>query len=67
MQPDHKNHQEEYFDRKCMPRFLVDDSLCIHHKLVVYGRLLNMKILRLIHDYQLLEQRTWEVGSFKFL
>jgi hypothetical protein len=50
-----------------MPRFLVDNSLCIHHKLVDYVSLLNMKILKWIHDYQLLEQRTWEVGSLKFL
>jgi hypothetical protein len=50
-----------------MPCFLVDNYLCIHHKLVDYVSLLNMKILKWIHDYHLLEQRTWEVGSLKFL
>jgi hypothetical protein len=62
---DHKDHEEEYSNRKCIPHFLVHDFLCMHHKLVDFCKLLNMNILN--QDNHLFEQMIHKDGALKIL
>jgi hypothetical protein len=63
--PDHKKHQEEYCDRKCIPHFLVHDFFFMHHKLVYFCKLLNMNIFN--QDNQCFEQMIHEDGALEIL